>query len=30
MLVPEIDVTDLATSVRFYTEVLGFRVVFAV
>lgn len=28
MLVPEIDVTDLATSVRFYTGVLGFRVVF--
>ncbi len=28
MLVPEIDVTDLPTSVGFYTDVLGFRVVF--
>src|SRR5580698_3071378 len=28
MLVPELDVTALATSLRFYTEVLGFRVLF--
>lgn len=28
MLVPELDVTDLATSLRFYTQVLEFRVLF--
>jgi len=28
MLVPEIDVTDLATSLRFYTDVLEFRILF--
>ena len=28
MLVPEIDVIDLATSLRFYVEVLGFAIVF--
>jgi catechol 2,3-dioxygenase-like lactoylglutathione lyase family enzyme len=28
MLVPELDVTALVTSLRFYTEVLGFRVLF--
>ncbi len=28
MLVPELDVSDLATSVRFYTHALGFRVLF--
>ena len=28
MLVPELDVTDLAISLRFYTEVLEFRVLF--
>lgn len=28
MLVPELDVTDLATSSRFYAEVLEFRVLF--
>jgi catechol 2,3-dioxygenase-like lactoylglutathione lyase family enzyme len=28
MLVPELDVTDLTTSLRFYVEVLEFRVVF--
>ena len=28
MVVPEIDVTDLSTSLRFYCEVLGFRVLF--
>jgi len=28
MLVPELDVTDLATSLRFYTDVLGFRILF--
>lgn len=27
-LIPELDVSDLATSLRFYVEVLGFRVVF--
>lgn len=28
MMVPEIDATDLAISLRFYTHVLGFRVLF--
>ena len=28
MLVPELDVTDLATSLRFYAGVLGFRTLF--
>ena len=28
MLVPELDVTLLGTSVQFYSEVLGFRVLF--
>lgn len=28
MLVPELDVTDLATSMRFYADVLGFRTLF--
>ena len=28
MLVPELDVTELATSLRFYAEVLGFRTLF--
>ena len=28
MLVPEVDVTELAASLRFYVEVLGFRVLF--
>ena len=28
MLVPELDVTDLATSMRFYVEVLEFRMLF--
>lgn len=28
MLVPELDVTKLATSLRFYAEVLGFRILF--
>ena len=28
MLVPELDVTDLATSLAFHVEVLGFRVLF--
>lgn len=28
MLVPELDVADLATSLRFYAEVLGFRTLF--
>src|SRR3954462_8317022 len=28
MLVPELDVADLAVSLRFYTDVLGFRVLF--
>lgn len=28
MLVPELDVSDLATSRRFYVDVLGFRVLF--
>ena len=28
MLVPELDVTELAASLRFYAEVLGFRVLF--
>ena len=28
MLVPELDVTDLATSLRFYVDVLEFRVLF--
>lgn len=28
MLVPELDVDDLATSLRFYVEVLGFRILF--
>lgn len=28
MLVPELDVSDLAASLRFYVDVLGFRVVF--
>lgn len=28
MLVPELDVADLATSLRFYVDVLGFRVLF--
>ena len=28
MLVPELDVTALATSLRFYAEILGFRILF--
>lgn len=28
MVVPEIDVTDLSASLRFYAEVLGFRILF--